>query len=640
MYRFVLLLSALFPLALSAQLRPTNQEMFSELPLPTPGSLRTASGKPGTQYWQQRADYWIQVMLDAKNHKLSGSQRITYTNNSPETLEFVWLQLEQNKFAPDSRGSAVSPENGRWRGAFKNGGYQLSKVEIEQNGKTYTPKQIISDTNLQLWLNEAMPAGGSTIVIKLEWSFEIPQFGADRLGRYNARKGWVYELAQWYPKMYVFDDQNGWNVQPYLGQGEFYLEYGDFDLAITVPRDMIVVATGSLQNEAEVFTAEQVKRLAAARQSEKTVLIRSAKEVDDKKSRPAGNGPLTWRFRAENVRDVAWAASAAFIYDAASWNGVLMQSAYPEEGLGTKENPGWEESTAFTLHSIRFYSKQWFTYPYPVAINVGGTVSGMEYPMIVFCSVESRGKDLWGVTDHEFGHQWFPMIVGNDERRNAWMDEGFNTFMNFYSETAFYGPGGTSFVPKQVSAMIAEQMQSPLADQPINTHPDCIRRNGLGMLAYYKPGYGLVLLREVILGPEKFDLAFRTYINQWKYKHPSKADFYRTMENAAGEDLDWFWRGWFETTSTLDIGISSVVSAEGLAEIRLENKGKLVMPVPLEITLKNGSTIRKLLPADIWRTSNGYNYVLETADQVVSVSIDPEGWLPDTKTSDNSWKQN
>jgi aminopeptidase N len=230
------------------------------------------------------------------------------------------------------------------------------------------------------------------------------------------------------------------------------------------------------------------------------------------------------------------------------------------------------------------------------------------------------------------------MIVASDERRHAWMDEGFNTFMNFYSETNFYGATSTFKAP-EISSQIAAQMQMPVADQPILNYPDGIRRSGLGLLAYFKPGYGLVLLREVILGPERFDMAFREYIQRWKYKHPSPADFYRTMENVAGEDLSWFWRGWFESTATLDQSILSVVSNEGLTEIRLQNKGKLIMPVPLEITLKNGTKVKKMLPADIWRTSDVYNYALELKDQAVEVILDPDGWLPDVSKTDNRWTQ-
>lgn len=636
MRRFFSLL-VFFPLALFAQFRPTQQDAFAPFSMDEPSVYRSASGKPGPQYWQQRADYTIQVLLDEKNHVLTGVQTIKYSNNSPEALEFLWMQLEQNKFSPESRGSFVSPENGRWRGVFNSGGYKVSVLKILQTDGSYEPVFQITDTNLKLNLKEPL-APGSSVEIYLEWSFEIPQFGADRLGRLKAKKGWIYELAQWYPKMYVFDDRNGWNVQPYLGQGEFYLNYGSYNVSITVPRGFLVVATGVLQNPEQVYTADQQKRLSEARKTEKTVLIRSAKEVESKKSRPEGNGALTWKFSAENVRDFAWAASPAFILDAASWNNVLLMSAYPEEGIGTKENPGWEESTAYTLHSIRHYSNQWHPYPYPVAINVAGNVSGMEYPMIVFCSVDSRGKDLWGVTDHEFGHQWFPMLVGSDERRNAWMDEGFNTFMNFYSETAFYGKE-TTFISSQVSAQIAQGMKAPLADQPIVTYPDGIRRSGLGMLAYFKPGYGLVLLREVVLGPERFDAALRTYINRWKYKHPTASDFYRTIENVAGEDLDWFWRGWFGSTEKLDVGIVSVETAEGLTEIRLQNNGKLVMPVTLDITLKSGVVVRKKLPVDIWRTTDLYTYTLEIKEPVTGVVLDPEGWLPDIDKSNDSWKK-
>jgi len=614
----------------------TTQNPFAPLELPDPNQYRSASGAPGTHYFQQRADYQISVTLDPQKHLIFGEETITYTNNSPDTLKNLWLQLDQNLFRPDSRGRAVNPPNARWRGAFDEGGFRISRVIIHHKGKSYTPEQLIEDTMMRLSLQEPLAPAGDQIKIEIAYSFIVPEYGADRMGRLKVEDGWVYEIAQWYPRMYVFDDVNGWNVLPYLGQGEFYLDYGSFDVEITVPRDYFVVATGTLLNESEVYTRTQQERLAKARKSTETVPIVSKDEIGKKSTRPAGKDPLTWKFHADNVRDFAWAASNAFIIDAAGWEDVLLMSAYPKEGLGDDQNPGWEMSTQYLRHTIPFYSRMFYRYPYPVAINVAGIVGGMEYPMIVFCSVRARGQALFGVTDHEFGHQWFPMIVGNDERRYAWMDEGFNTFMNHYSNLAYYGEAALR-TRRTSSKYIATRMQQPIAKQPIMTYPDQIKAGGLGFLGYRKPGYGLILLREFILGPQRFDSAFRTYIKRWAFKHPMPADFFRTMENIAGEDLDWFWRGWFYTTWTLDQAVDAVSIKEDHTEITLSNRDKLVLPVVLEIAFTDGKIIRRKLPVEIWMTRDTYTYWLDTTTPIQYVIVDPDNQLPDINRANNIW---
>lgn len=636
---YLILLALLGPLTIVAQ---PNHEKFAPLDLPAPNQFRSASGAPGYAYWQQEASYVIDVRFDTENHRLIGEQTITYTNNSPDDLHFLWLVLEQNKFSPNSRGNAVNPPTGRWRGAFESGGTELNSLELEYQGSKYEPEFDIHDTNLRVDLAQVLKSGGDQIKLHIKWQFVIPEFGADRMGRLKVKEGWIYQLAQWYPKMFVYDDVNGWNVMPYLGQGEFYLEYGDFDVNITLPSDWVVVATGKQLNASETFTEDQLKALQKAESSAETVTIISKRDVGKRRSRPKAEDELTWKFRAENVRDVAFAASPAFILDAASWNGTLMMSAYPQEGIGKGdaygEMAGWEHSTRYTLHSIKYYSEKWFEYPYPVAINVGGIVGGMEYPMIVFCDYQARGDALFGVTDHEFGHEWFPMMVGSDERRHAWMDEGFNTFINFYSEKAFYGEKST-FVPETMGRMISGMNQSYLAEQPVATYPDNIRRNALGFLAYWKPGYGLVLLREVVLGPKRFDKALEQYVQRWKFKHPQPADFFRTIENVAGEDLDWFWRGWFYTSAQIDQAIADVITKEGQTLILLENRGDLPMPLSVDITFSDGKTDRLNFPVDIWRTESEYQIVVKSDVPATKVKLNPDGWLPDVNQADNVWEE-
>jgi hypothetical protein len=614
-----------------AQAQPT---VFEPLTLPVPSLQRMASGEPGPNYWQQRVDYRIRATLDTTTHRITGSEIITYTNNAPLALQELWLQLDQNLFAAGSLGDALIEPGSRWRGAFEGGGFQITRLEVVQQGRRYTPNYLIDDTRMRIDLEMPLPAQGGQVQLEIDFSFIAPEYGADRMGRLRVAQGTVYEIAQWYPRLYVFDDVNGWNVAPYLGQGEFYLEYGNFDVEITVPRNFIVVATGELLNPAEVLTKEQQARLAQARRSAETVYIIRPEEVGRPETRPTGEGPLTWHFRAENVRDFAWAASQAFIWDAASWQHVLLMSVYPKEGLGTPEQPGWEHSTRYLRHSIAHYSEMWYPYPYPVAINVAGIVGGMEYPMIVFCSVRARGQGLFGVTDHEIGHTWFPMIVGSDERRYAWQDEGLNTFINYYAHQAFYGSASQRSQLMEAD-YIARLMQDTLLHQPIMTYPDRIRPQALGFVAYRKPGYGMRLLREYVLGPERFDRAFRAYIHRWAFKHPQPADFFRTIENVAGEDLDWFWRGWFYSTDLLDQAIDSVRVAEGQTRLYLHNRQGLVFPVVVEATYADGRKARYRFPVELWAT--GTRQTVEIPGEAVQVALDPDHLLPDLDRTNNIW---
>ncbi len=620
-------------------LPPTNQEIFAPLNLPNANEDRLGNGKPGRGYWQQRSDYSIQVSLDSTSHSVIGSETITYTNNSPDSLSELWLQLDQNLFTPESRGALVNSSN-RWRGAFADGGDRLARVDVVRDGIRRSADYMVNDTRMRIDLAQPLAPGGSTIGIEIDWSFVIPEYGADRMGRLQGADGWVYEVAQWYPRMYVYDDVNGWNPMPYLGQGEFYLDYGSFDVAITAPSDFIVVATGNLLNPEDVLTKNQQNRLNTARHSAETIHIVSAEEVGTPESRPTGKENLTWRYHADNVRDVSWAASKAFIWDATSWEDVLIMSMYPKEGVGPDERgqAGWEDATQYARHTISYYSEHFFRYPYPVAINVAGIVGGMEYPMIVFCSVQSRGQALFGVTDHEFGHSWFPMIVGNDERRYAWMDEGFNTFLNHYSNLDFYGD--TASRAQRTSApYIANMMQQPISDQPIMTQPDKIRGEGLGFLGYRKPGFGLLLLREVVLGHERFDKAFHTYIKRWAFKHPKPADFFRTIDDLSGEDLSWFWRGWFYTTDLLDQSVDSVTVSKDGTRIHLNNRAGLVMPVHMRIQFDDGSTLDRKLPVEIWQTSDLFSVLVDDPRGVVAVTLDPDTMLPDANRENNGWKR-
>ncbi|HVF80900.1 MAG TPA: M1 family metallopeptidase [Flavisolibacter sp.] len=605
---------------------------------------RSANGSPGPKYWQNRADYRLAVTLDTAQHQVSGEVEITYTNNSPDALNYLWLQLDQNIFRSDSRSSGASaPSGGRFANVGFTKGEVIKSVSVEVDGKRHTPEYTVTDTRMQVWLPGALKASGNKAKLTISYEFTIPEYGTDRMGRLRTQNGWIYEIAQWYPRMCVYDDQQGWNTLPYLGQGEFYLEYGDFDYAITAPANLIIVGSGELQNEKEVLTSTQISRLAQARTSDKTVVIRTADEIGDAKSRPAGSGNLTWKFKMQNARDIAWGASKAFVWDAARINlpsgkKSLAMSAYPVESI---KKDGWQRSTEMVKSSIEHYSDKWFEYSYPVAVNVAGIVGGMEYPGIVFCSYQSIGADLWGVTDHEFGHNWFPMIVGTNERKYAWMDEGFNTFINGLSTKAFNNGEFNTFSYFGGEDMLKYTFNDKM--DPLFTAADQITEFNLGTAAYDKPAKMLDALRNVVLGPQRFDKAFREYIAAWAYKHPTPWDFFRTMENAAGEDLAWFWRGWVMNNYKLDVAVKSVtqVSAtkpESGVAITLQNLDQMAMPVPVLVKETNGKTQTLTVPVEVWMRGGETTFYVYPTSKVTEVVIDPDKRLPDLNRKNNSWK--
>ena len=612
---------------------------------------RAASGEPGPKYWQNRVDYNLAVRLNDETNEISGAETLTYTNNSPQKMGFIWMQLDQNLFRQDSRGTAIVPITGSrngGRGQVFDAGYKIKSVKVlsgTNNSVATEVKYLIEDTRMQVFLPKELNANGGVLKLKIEFSFLTPDNGSDRMGIYKSKNGKVFTVAQWYPRMCVYDDVLGWNTLPYTGPGEFYLEYGDLDINITAQAQDIVVCSGELLNPSEVYTPEQVKRWAQAEKSDKTVLIRSAAEVTDPASRPAGKTELTWKFRIKNARDAAWAASSAFVIDAAkmvlpSGKKSMAISAYPVESDTLSNGNGWRRSTEFVKTSLEYYSNKWYEYPYPAATAVAGTPGGMEYPGIVFCGARSSGRGLWGVNDHEFGHTWFPMIVGSNERLYGWMDEGFNTFINSLSADNFNN--GEFKNRKQDMHLIGNAYTRPGLEPILSNGPDNLKEMNNGTLLYSKPGAGLTLLRDVILGPERFDFAFRTYINRWAFKHPTPDDFFRTMENASGESLQWFWRGWFANTWRLDVAVRNVrpVDSNDLTKgsyITLDNLEKMVMPVILEIKTKSGKTDRIKLPVEVWERNMSWTFKYPSTEEIESVTYDPEKVLPDYNQSNNTW---
>lgn len=609
-------------------------EAFKPFFYPQTGTeTRSASGQPGHKYWQNSADYQLNVSLDETKNEITGSADITYTNNSPDQLGFLWLQLDQNLFAKDSRGNAVVPLSGSRNGAHGetfDGGYKIKSVKYDGKDVKYT----ITDTRMQIDLPKVLKANGGVAKLKIEYSFLSPKYGSDRMGVEDTKNGKIFTIAQWYPRMCVYDDVMGWNTLPYLGASEFYLEYGTLSANITVPANHYVVASGELLNEREVYSKDEISRWNEAKNSEKAVIIHPESEI----GKNTKSGTKTWKFKIEKARDFAWASSAAFIIDAARINlpsgkKSLAISAYPVESAGDK---AWGRSTEYTKAAIEHYSQKWFEYPYPAATNVAGNEGGMEYPGIVFCHMNSKGEALWGVTDHEFGHTWFPMIVGSNERLFAWMDEGFNTFINGLSTEAF---NKGEYYRKQDIGKMGPFVLNDNFEQ-VMVGPDNMKERSIGALAYFKPGMGLDILRESVLGPERFDKAFRTYVDRWAFKHPTPWDFFHTMENVSGEELNWFWRGWFINKWKIDQAVKTVKPVTGGTQITVENIGQLPMPTTVLVTFKDGTSQTIKLPVEVWKRNTEWTFQVDSAKEVTQVKLDPASRIPDINVKNNIWPAN
>ena len=462
---------------------------------------------------------------------------------------------------------------------------------------------------------------------------------ADRMGRLRTSNGIIYEIAQWYPRVCVYDDVEGWNTLPYMGLGEFYCDYGNFDYYITAPAAMTVVASGDLQNPAEVLTPKEIGRLDKARNSDSTVMIVDLPEINQPSTRPKTQGSLTWHYKMIDSRDVSWAASTAFIWDAARVNfpsgrkGISM-SAYPVESAG---NDRYGRSTQYLKRSIELYSSEYFEYPWNSAVSVAGVALGMEYPGIVFCQSGLQNGNLFNDITHEIGHNWFPMIVGSNERRFMWMDEGLNTFINQYTTEKFNNGEYIKDIPTP------DFMYRTFRNErfPLMTAPEGMDLNGYGSY-YFKTAAGLDLLRNIVLDPDRFDYAFNTYISRWAFKHPQPDDFFRTMNNAAGEKLDWFWREWFYTTWTLDQSVKDVKYVNGNPAngclITLENLSQMALPVIVQINEANGQSPVIKLPVDIWQRQGPWIFKFNSTDSITSVVLDPDHVLPDINRSNNVWK--
>ena len=546
--------------------------------LPTPNTYRTGSGAPGTNYWQQRADYMIHVELNDENQLLTGSETITYYNNAPESLKFLWLQLDQNMLADQSifnqtktgsvkdsiPASFFTLATGVPSSDYK-GGYNIKSVK-DAAGKSLS--YTINNTMMRIDLPTALKTG-EKFSFSIEWSYtEYNRQVFDGRGGYEffpEDGNYVYTFAQWFPRMCVYDDYEGWQNKQYLDQGEFALTFGNYRVKITVPSDHIVAATGTIQNPKDVLSKDQLERYEKAKKTFDAPVIIVSEEEARKKEKTRSTKKATWEFYAEDVRDFAFASSRKFIWDAQAVKvgskTPLAQSLYPKEG-----NPLWEkESTKAIKNALELYSSRTFDYPYPVAYSIHSAMQGMEYPMICFNGERPRkdGRyskqtltDLVAVVVHEVGHNFFPMIVNSDERQWSWMDEGLNTFLEKETmRTRYPELFGTHGTPKGiVPYMRGDKSQM----RPIMTSSDNVRPTEFGPNAYTKPSAALTVLRETVMGPELFDHAFKEYAQRWAFKHPNPADFFRSMEDASAVDLDWFWRGWFYTTDNVDVDLQEV----------------------------------------------------------------------------------
>lgn len=600
--------------------------------------IRSANGAPGPNYWQNRADYEITGTLDARNSRFSGEVKIFYTNNSPDALSYVWLQMDQNSGKKDSRSIKTGPHvfDLIVDGKFTQG-FELNSVATRQAGELEEPKYIVDDTRMQIRLKNPVEAKGGKLEIIIKYAFDIPKFGA-RMGWVDTDSGRVFDIAQWYPRMAVYDDIMGWNTLPYLGVGEFYLEYGDIDYKVTVPASMIVAGSGALMNPEEVLTEVERKRLAEAYESDETVIIRSADETISRDVH-FNSEQLTWHFKCDLTRDVAWTASSGFIWDAARINlpdgkTALAQTLYTVEAE-------WERSTEYIKAVIEYFS-EWldFSYPYPVATNtVAGWGGGMEYPGIVFNSIGAQDSRLFGLVNHEFGHTWFPMIVGSNERRHMWMDEGTNSFINDHM-TKIFNDG--EYYNERFQRANRPGMFDDDADQ-IVIYADGLKSHTLGLAGYGKPALGLTLLRNEILGKERFDYAIQQYIKNWAYKHPGPYDFFRSFENAAGEDLSWFWNGFYFNNYAFDVAVDKVTydnwadNPEDGAIIHISNKGQLALPIDVKVVERNGTEHIHRLPAEVWRRGGNITLNTATTSTVLTVILDPDERVPDINRDDNFW---
>ena len=602
---------------------PAHSQTSSPLPLPAPTPYRASSGRPGHAYWQQRVDYRITATLHTATHEIRGRELIRYTNNSPDALSYLWMFLEQNICSRAGITEKLDQPPLIFLGSTFDfsckgfdGGVTLEHVRI--GGQELRP--AIYGTTMRIDLPRAL-APGRTLDVDVAWRFTVPPYGAGRMGR----DGSLYQIAQWYPRLAVYDDVRGWNHDPYIGAGEFYLEYGSFDVSLTLPANYTVAATGTLRNPEAVLTPEQRSRITRAQYSTEPIAVITAAEAG-KVGAPGRTA--TWRFTADSVRDFAFAAGSQLRWDASVFSKTLVHSLYRPSA------PEWEEANKMVREALQYFSEQWYPYPYPHMTSVEGPIEGMEYPMLTFDPrAPSREERQW-VLAHELGHQWMPMIVGSNERLYPWMDEGFNTFIDLVGAAKYFAgtPYGDTIEVHPLH--LYQDHAIPGQEQPLITRP--VEVKDLFWTGYQKPALMMQTLRYEVLGKERFDAAFRAYLRAWAYKHPTPADFFRLMRDATGMDLDWFWRDWVLTTARLDQAVDSIGKTQDGEKVFLSNRGSMMLPLEMDLTFTDGSTERVRLPVEMWNQGSKFAYRLRSAKEVRRVVIDPRRVFPDVDRANNT----
>ena len=623
----------------------TEVPVFDSVPVPASyrravrQGTRTASGSPGPEYWQQEVHYDIDARLIPDSARVEGRERIRYVNRSPDTLRSLYVHLYQNVYSSGvQRNRTVRLTGGTELRAVTFEGDTLREIDVDGLGSGAARSRtgyVVRGTLARLYLPAAVPPGEEA-TLGFEWSFRVPGEWSFRTGHIDRE---VFNVAQWYPQIATYDDVAGHDVTPYLGDGEFYLEYGSFELDLTVPEGWLVAATGLLNNPGEVLSTGAVERMRRARSSDTVVaVVDSADVAAGRATRDVEGDLLTWRFRTTvPVRDAAFSASSRYVWDAVGADVGGPEGRIRVDALYDPAISHWSEAAAYSKHSLEFFSDYITPYPYPRAAATYGPIGGMEYPMLVFIGRSSPGEPLYSVLAHEFSHEWIPMMVGTKEADYAWMDEGLTTFNESLARMDYFDGSAARRRDRQLYLQAARAG----VEAPIMRHTDYVENGfGRGVAAYMKPGTLLHSLRSV-LGRETFDEAYRTFYRDWSWRHPYPWDFFRSVERVAGRDLDWFWMPWFFETATLDQAVTGVSRSREGVEITVENLDRAVMPVRARVTTSDGRTRSVEWPVDVWSGTRTItrSVPLPEGVEVTRVTLDPERWFPDVDRSNNTWER-
>ncbi|HEX2205350.1 MAG TPA: M1 family metallopeptidase [Longimicrobium sp.] len=600
------------------------------------GGTRSATGAPGPRYWQQAVSYRIEATLDPETAELRGRERIVYRNRSPQPLRSVVLNLYQNVFAEGSR---------RNRAVTVTGGVTLERVAAQGVALAEQPRSrigvvtvsdtapvgyAVQETLARLVLPRAV-APGDSAVLEIEWRHRVPPAGSFRTAWEDALGGRAFNVAQWYPQVAVLDDVAGWDATPYLGDGEFYLEYGDFDVAITLPAGWIVGATGTLANPGEVLSDRTRERLARAASSDEGVAVVTGADLGT--ATRARTGTHTWRFRADSVRDFAFAASNRYLWDAArvrvAGRDVVVHALYRPGA------PGWERASQYGQHAVSYFSNYLIPYLYPQVTIAEGPIGGMEYPMLVFIPRPSRAEDLYAVIAHEVGHEWFPMMVGQNEAAYAWMDEGLTSFFEDEAREAFF-PGTDAHGETRAGYLAVAGSDTEV---PLMRHTDLVSPYGARTVAAYRKPAALMTALRGVVGDSAFRAGMRTYASEWLFKHPYPWDFFHTFERVAGRDLDWFWYPWWFETGVLDLSVDRVEQVNGGVRVTFADRGDVPVPTTVRVTYEGGTSTEGELPIELWTVDRlrTASLTLPALGAVTRVEIDPDHVFPDVDRTNNVW---